>query len=264
MIYELKNCLPGWTERAVIRIWYLMRPAVRIACAGRAHRCPVCETSVRQFLPHKLTSMRRRIVCPVCLSHPRHRMAWICLRMRTPLFDGVPKLLLHFAPETEFARRFRSAPSIRYMSVDLDSPHAMARMDITALTLPDCSVDAIYCSHVLEHVAADRTAMREMHRVLKPGGWAAVQVPLGSGPTNEDPSITDRRQRTRLFGQHDHVRRYGPDVRERLAEAGFDVMTVRGRDLESPEMCTLHGFSPDEVVFLCTRPAVATGRSQGP
>jgi hypothetical protein len=207
MIYELKNCMPGWMERAAIRAWYRMRPLLRFAFAGRAHRCPVCDTSVRLFLPHKMANLRRRVICPVCLSHPRHRMAWVFLGKRTALFDGRPKLLLHFAPETEFATKFRGISGIAYMSVDLDSPHAMAHMDITALTIGDSSVDAIYCSHVLEHVADDRTAMRELFRVLKPGGWAAVQVPIGIGPTHEDLSITDRRERTRLFGQHDHVRR---------------------------------------------------------
>src|SRR5205823_10364596 len=107
----------------------------------------------------------------------------------------------------------------------------MVAMDITAIQFPDESFDVIYCSHVLEHVPDDRRAMREFHRVLKTGGWAILLVPITAERTVEDPSVLDPAERLRLFGQEDHVRRYGPDYTDRLREAGFEVAEVAVTDL---------------------------------
>ena len=74
--------------------------------------------------------------------------------------------------------RFKKIPRLDYISADLASPHAMVKMDITAIDWPDASFDIVYCSHVLEHIPDDRKAMSEIFRVLKPGGWALIQVPL--------------------------------------------------------------------------------------
>jgi hypothetical protein len=76
---------------------------------------------------------------------------------------------------------------------------------------------------VLEHVQDDRQAMRELYRVLKPDGWAILLVPITAEQTIEDASITQPDKRRDLFGQADHVRRYGPDYVDRLRSAGFHV-----------------------------------------
>lgn len=253
MIYELKNSLPPWLERAVIRTWYGLRPLVRLAFFGREHFCPVCDSQIRGFLPHKARALGDGVVCPVCLCHPRHRMAWKFFHARTPLFDRRAKRLVHFAPETALVSKLRDVPGVEYLSVDRDSPHAMSRMDITSLRFEAASVDAIYCSHVLEHVQEDRQAMREMRRVLRPGGWAAIQVPLSGTVTHEDSTITDPRDRDRVFGQRDHVRYYGMDIVARLQAAGFEVTVIRGVDVASEDECRVFGFSPGEIVFLCQK-----------
>src|SRR5262249_34549913 len=108
---------------------------------------------------------------------------------------------------------------------------AMIAMDIAAIDLPNDSFDVIYCSHVLEHVADDRRAMRELRRVLKPDGWAILLVPITASATVEDPSVVDPAERLRMFGQEDHVRRYGPDYIDRLRDAEFDVTEINVHDL---------------------------------
>jgi hypothetical protein len=65
--------------------------------------------------------------------------------------------------------------------------------------------------------------MAELHRVLRRGGWAILDVPIQGARTIEDPSVVDPAERRRRFGQEDHVRRYGADYRDRLREAGFAV-----------------------------------------
>jgi SAM-dependent methyltransferase len=160
----------------------------------------------------------RRLACPRCGSLPRHRVLWLQLER-----EGVAgRDVLHVAPEPAIAARLRDA---RVTSVDLEDPRADVRADLTALPMADASFDLILCSHVLEHVADDVAAMREMRRVLRPDGAALIQTPVNHDQpvTFEDPSITDPQERLRLFSQPDHVRVYGPDVRDRLEAAGFAV-----------------------------------------
>ncbi|MDX1314457.1 MAG: SAM-dependent methyltransferase, partial [Eudoraea sp.] len=79
-----------------------------------------------------------------------------------------------------------------------------------------------------EHIPDDNKAMQELFRVMKPGGWGVFQVPqdLGRKQTFEDPSITDKKERAKIFGQYDHVRIYGYDYFERLRAIGFKVEEV--------------------------------------
>jgi SAM-dependent methyltransferase len=164
------------------------------------------------------------------------------------------QLTLHVAPEPPLARWLSnlSAPG-EYLSIDLDGP-AMRRMDLTALDLPDASKTLVWCSHVLEHIPDDRKAMREMWRVLRPGGLAVIQVPLRGPTTYEDSSITTPQERRKAFMQEDHVRIYGMDVAGRLQQAGF---TVDARSaLHLPEaLCRLHSLRLLGLndVFVCTK-----------
>ena len=102
-------------------------------------------------------------------------------------------------------------------------PDAMLKVDLTDMQFHDDQLDVIICSHVLEHIPDDRMAMREMHRVLRPGGFLLVMVPTYGEHTYENWDITSPDERRQHFGQDDHVRRYGKDITVRLREAGFAV-----------------------------------------
>jgi len=137
MVSRIKAWLPSAAEPFAIGVWYFFRPVVRILFFGRARHCPVCRSHCRKFLAHGPPSRRvRDVVCPVCLSHPRHRLAWIFLTTRTNLLDGLAKTVLHFAPEPAFAVVLRRARGIETVSADLDSPHAMVKLDITRIDRP--------------------------------------------------------------------------------------------------------------------------------
>jgi SAM-dependent methyltransferase len=169
------------------------------------------------------------------------------------VFDG-PVRLLHVAPEKIFEAKLRKIDNIDYVTGDLFDPRAKVEMDITDIQFPDNSFDLILCSHVLEHVQDDRKAMRELERVLAPGGRALLMIPLTTSETFEDPSVTSPRERRRLFGQEDHVRSYGPDVKDRFAEAGFEVAALAAPAvLDEPDL-RLMSVPETEVLFSCTKP----------
>jgi SAM-dependent methyltransferase len=256
MVSRIKALLPAGAQPLAIRAWFGLRPIVRMAFFGRARYCPVCGSHCRRFLAHGPPSRSiQDVVCPACLSHPRLRLAWLFLSTRTDLLDGHPRRVLHVAPEPALTDLLRRSRNIEIESADLDSPHASVTLDITRTDRESASFDVILCSHVLEHVEDDRQAMRELFRVLRPGGWVMIQVPISSKPTFEDPSITDPAERERLFWQADHVRLYGLDISERLTKAGFEVETVFGDQLVASDQLEKMGIYPRDVVFLCRKRA---------
>ena len=102
----------------------------------------------------------------------------------------------------------------KYITADIESPLAKIKMDIHAMPFAENSFDVVLCNHVLEHVQDDIQALREICRVLKPGGWSILQVPFFAPipeVTIEDTSIVGPREREKAFGQDDHVRKYGKD-----------------------------------------------------
>ncbi len=205
----------------------LERLRVLPALGPDAAECTICGLRTASFEPfgNKQVLPDRR--CQRCRSLERHRLLWLFFQRETNLFADRVRML-HFAPESTFSARLSRRRNIDYLTADLDPTSAMVAMDITQVPLPDASVDVVFASHVLEHVPDDRAAMAELHRVLRPDGWAVLQVPMWGATTREDPSVTDPAERARLFGQDDHVRMYGHDgvYRQRLEDAGFAVEVV--------------------------------------
>ncbi len=192
--------------------------------AGNNVECPVCGSTFRTFLSYGERPTRKNVLCPKCLSLERHRLMWLFLKERTEFFSA-PHRVLHLAPEQCFIKKFKAMANIDYVTADLESPIADLHFDLHDIPLPDNDFDLIMCNQVLEHVADDRRVMRELLRILKPGGMAILQVPLDADleKTLEDPSITSPADREKCFGQHDHLRLYGMDYPDRLREEGFTV-----------------------------------------
>ena len=181
-------------------------------------------------------------------------MLWLYLQNRTTLFDTRPQLL-HIAPEVALMKRLRriytEVPE-RYQTADLESPLADMHFDIQHIPLPGESVDVIFCNHILEHVEDDRLAMRELHRIMRPGGWGIMLVPeeRSREVTFEDETITDSEERTRIFGQYDHRRIYGRDYDERLREAGFEVERIAFEQSLSAEERDKYRVGGDDLVIV--------------
>lgn len=243
----------GWLRRGRYYragISPLVRPVRRwwrqVRYWGNAVECPVCEGTFRSWVWGDTNGL-----CPFCESQTRHRL--LAMHLKAELAGTGPRIrALHFAPEYCMSRFMRRQPRLEYVTADLYEPGAMLKLDITNIDLPDHSFDLILCSHVLEHIPDDRRAMRELRRVLKPGGVLLLQVPQNNSmaTTYEDWSITSRDGRETAFGQWDHVRVYGADFADRLQEAGLDVTRVRlARDL-SPEARQRLGMW-DDSIYRC-------------
>lgn len=227
-----------------------------LALTGNRYYCTLCARGFRRFLTVG-DPPRPNAMCPGCASLERHRLLWHVLQERWR--DGTLAnggRLLHVAPELVLADIFKRQFE-QYVSIDLDGTQAMHAMDITDLSFADGSFDAIVCNHVLEHVPNDRIAIAELFRVLKPGGWGSIQVPMAGAVTQEDLSISDPVERRRLYGQEDHVRMYGSDYTNRLREAGFEVTRLPKLDLLDPNGLARIAVECEKEVILVSKPQIS-------
>lgn len=239
----------------LIRLSYLFIPISRLYFKGKNLHCPVCNGNYRKFLPYGYSNIRNGALCPGCLSLERHRVMWMYLNERTNFFSERLKVL-HIAPEQCFLKRFRKLNNLEYHTADLESPIADYKCDVQKMPFKDNTYDIVICNHVLEHVPDDMKAMKEILRVIKPGGFSIMQVPTDfSRPsTFEDNSITDQKERTRIFGQYDHVRVYGTDYPERLLKAGFQIEEKNYIDLIDKVIKVRYSIDVKDFMFSCKKP----------
>lgn len=235
------------------RYRYGLRAAVLAAIsplfAGDNVECPACGKSARRWA--SLTFPES--VCPHCFAFGRQRLMALYIQNELQLGQK-PMTVLHFAAEPYFMRYFKEVPNLTYIAADLDPPSEAVRMDITDIALDDGSVDVVICSHVLEHVPDDAKAIREIKRVLAPGGLAMVLVPVHNNlpSTYEDPSITSPKDRLEAFHQRDHVRLYGADFEDRLGKCGVTVTVNRYAQSLGDEAIARYGLRKEEIIYICT------------
>jgi len=238
----------------------------RIQFGGKKHQCPVCKSNIKLWKPlgydlpvitekQIVGGGRRLAMCPVCDSSDRIRLLFLFLKSRTNVYNDKVKLL-HIAPEPPLEFIFKQQKNIDYLTADMNPEMVMEQIDITNIQYPENNFDAIICNHVLEHIPHDYKAMSELHRVLKPAGWAILQVPFSKilDKSYEDSSVKTPEDREKIFGQTDHVRIYGKDYAERLRKVGFVVEEYRwtnDADLNNPN--NRLGLNKDEVVFYCRK-----------
>ncbi|MEO1054654.1 MAG: methyltransferase domain-containing protein [Bacteroidota bacterium] len=234
---------------------HIVLRVVAVFYYGNKVTCPISGRSYRKFLPYGRINPRPNALCPDSLSLERHRLLWLYLKDRTDFFKQ-PQKMLHIAPELCFMKKFEAKHGEDYITADIESPLAKVKMDVHEIPFEDNSFDVAMCNHVMEHVDDDIKAMSEIHRVLKPGGWAILQVPFFYpllDTTYEDFSITSPKEREKAFGQDDHVRRYGKDYAERLRKAGFKVTEDNFVKQLPAEDVQRYALPADEIVFFCEK-----------
>ncbi len=222
--------------------------------------CPCCHNEFVTFLPTAGQFARPHAACPIYSSLERHRMMILYLERETSVFEAKNIKILHIAPEPHLFNRFLKAQGSNYHPVDLFTgsnyyPPPTANMDITNIGGEANVYDVILCSHVLEHIPDDTKAMSELYRVLKPSGFAILQVPMekNRAKTYEDWSITTPAAREVAFYQNDHVRIYGNDYQDRLRSVGFEVTIVPYTKQFSALENFKYGFDVAEDIYLCKK-----------
>jgi SAM-dependent methyltransferase len=218
---------------------------------GTDVECIVCGYQGRQFADG---NWHERTTCPKCLTETRHRLLLGSMKL-LPEWSSerliVGKRVLHFAPEPVI-RHFIRSKAAKYVSADFMHRDANLRLDISNMSsVGDAAFDCCIVCDVLEHVPDDLAALRELYRILSPGGVAIITIPQQdhAAKTYEDWSITTPEARLAAFGQRDHVRVYGSDVVERMAAAGFRVATIDAG-----------AFEADDVTRFVLRPPVLSAR----
>lgn len=224
---------------------------------GRDVECNCCETRFRRFRTYVGGDGHRSLACPRCGSLGRHRVDWLYLRTRSDALHGAVRLL-HIAPEVCLEAPLRRLPHVSYLSADYDSSLAMDEVDVTNMHYPSDSFDGVICNHVLTVVDDDRRAMRELYRILRPGGWALVQssVDWSLEHTLDNPSHHGSAEAP---GRYEEVmmRNYGRDYEHRLSDSGFQVTASDFVKEISPALQTRLGLDLDETVFFCRKELAA-------
>jgi SAM-dependent methyltransferase len=244
----------------------------RLPGRARPFYCPVCRHHVRGYYPlpryyERLPRQHgfpygfedaetlnwRRYSCRRCGASDRDRL--IALHLRDVLAGGRaprPCQLVDFAPSPPLREALRGIEGVAYRSADLFMPGVDDRVDVAALPYGDRTVDVFVCSHVLEHVPDDRAALRELRRVLRPGGTGVLLVPivLAAPRIDEDPGPLSAAERWRRFGQDDHVRLYTKQgFVERVEEAGFRLLQLGAAHFGEANLVRC-GITPGSVLYV--------------
>ncbi|MFV0248809.1 MAG: class I SAM-dependent methyltransferase [Tenacibaculum sp.] len=253
-MFLIKSILNNIPRPLLIKLSYWVKPILTWFLRGKTFTDPIDGKSFKKLLPYGYNKQRKNALSPSTFSLERHRLLWLYLKNETDFFSLTNKLkVLHIAPEQCFLNLFKKQPNLEYISSDLLSPIADVKADICNLPFADSSFDVIFCNHVLEHIPNDTKAMQELFRVLKKGGFGIFQIPQDTNrqTTYEDSTITHPKQRSKAFGQYDHLRVYGLDYFDKLRSIGFDVHEVFYAKTLSPQMVKQYALDISEILPVC-------------
>jgi predicted SAM-dependent methyltransferase len=230
---------------------------------GNTVVCPCCGESFRTFMDFECSEINNEAryvgyhentVCPRCASFPRHRVVCCYLDENK---DRLGDKILMFGAELSIEKWFRRH-DFRYKTADLFDRTAEIKTDIQATSFPDDAWSLIICNHVLEHVPDYMAALKELRRILKNEGILEISVPTDRQleTVYEDTRLISPEQRTKQFGQADHLRIFGNDFEEILKNAGFIVEVIHG-DTLSAQFGTSVGPAnyDDNRIYICRKNA---------
>lgn len=240
---------------------------------GNKRKCYVCGKTFGRFTKYKGGSeyfpewiARLQMVgsdvdnfgCPYCGSFDRERHLFMYFD-KLGLWNIIRQgNVLHFAPEAHLSKRIEKEGPGFYVKADLFPANETIRTeDATRISFPDETFDLVLANHILEHIPDYKKALREVWRVLKPGGTAVLQTPFSKvlKYNFEDEGINTPTLRAYFYAQHDHVRVYSEDQLLRsIQEAGFILRVARHTDLFNEEETKYYGVNGMEDLIRVNKP----------
>lgn len=234
--------------------------------------CPVCNKKVRKFIPlpefynenmekhgylytldDAETLNYGAYSCPHCTASDRDRLYALYVEKRLMEQGATNVAMLEIAPSRPLSEMLKKTGKVALRTADLMMEGVDDRIDITEMNCyAEGTFDAFICSHVLEHVPDDKKALRELLRILKPGGWGILMVPiiLTLDKIDEDPLLEDIAERWCRFGQDDHVRMYSRNgLVERAEGVGF-IVRQYGQEYFGAEEFKKHGISDNSILYV--------------
>ena len=218
----------------------LLRSIMSIAYIGNKYSCNICDFKMSHFIQLE----NKDELCPKCGSLGRTRRLWSLLE------DKVKgKKILHFSPSKSIKAKLASLKDIEYITSDYAGEfNAQKKLNIKAIDEPNDEFDIIICYHILEHIDEDIQAMKELKRILKPGGISFIQTPFKEGEIYEDESVKTEEDRLFHFGQKDHLRIYSIDgLDDRLKGVGFETELLRFNEVNNK------GYKKNETIIIAKK-----------
>jgi len=245
----MKIILKIFPREFLINLSLLFQPILSLIFIGSKFTDPINGKQYSHFLSYGYNNLRTNALCPGTLSLERHRLLWLYLNSNSNIESQFLNVL-HVAPEQVFFKKFKNFKNWTYTTTDLNSPLADIKADLCNLPFKDETYDLILCNHVLEHIIDDIKAMKEIYRVLKKGGKAILQVPLDmeKEKSYEDHTIINPKDRSKHFGQYDHVRIYGMDFFKKLSNIGFRYEKIDFTSKLSDQDIIKYGLIKGELI----------------
>jgi SAM-dependent methyltransferase len=201
--------------------------------------CPVCENRVGYFSPLSYSFIKKTIdsgykyfgcnehfnasqySCPICSANDRDRL-YVHYISNTYLKNNTDKKLrfLEIAPSN--VTKFLKSKNYDIKTADLMMPDVDYKVNVENMAcFKDNTFDFIIFSHVLEHVENPNKALKEIYRILKPGGEAIIMAPVipQLEKTLEDKSHKTSFERLKNYGQEDHLRLFAKNDFKNLITA---------------------------------------------
>jgi SAM-dependent methyltransferase len=236
-------------------------------------KCNLCQSKIYKFTPANdgyIENLQKKgfpipvtdfetfnyqaYKCPVCQSNDRDRLMALYIQgFITDRKTGDKVRLLDIAPADSLRKYLQGTDGIIYRSADLYATDVDDNVDIQDMHIyKENSYDLVICSHVLEHVPDDQRSLREMYRILRPGGSCLlmVPIPLGNYKYDEELGSLSTEERERRFGQDDHMRLYTKKVfEERIRAAGFALQNFTIED-SSDDKAGRYGIGGRAVLYV--------------